>query len=126
MVKVTEDQEKKLVEVVITGFVKAEDIARVSNEIKATMKHYGPSQAALLIDLIGFAPMSTDVLPMLRGLGRDVVSFFRRAALLQEFSMQFQGNRKAVEPPPGYQLPSYNTREKALAYLFENEDNTVD
>lgn len=119
MVKVEEDIEQKLVDVTITGFVKPEDIMRASNEIKATMKHYGPAQAALLIDLIGFAPMTTDVLPMLRGLGRDVVSFFRRAALVQEFSMQFQGNRKAVEPPPGYKLPSYPTREQALAYLME-------
>lgn len=121
MVTVTEDREKKLVDVVITGFVKSPDIIRASNEIKATMKHYGPSQAALLIDLIGFAPMNTEVLPMLRGLGRDVVSFFRRAALVQEFSMQFQGNRKAVEPPPGYPLPSYPTREAALGYLFEEQ-----
>ncbi len=127
MVKVTEDIEKKLVDVVITGMVKPEDIIRASNEIKATMKHYGPSQAALLIDLVGFAPMTADVLPMLRGLGRDVVSFFNRAALIQDFSMQFQGNRKAVEPPPGYKLPSFTTREKALGYLFEeNIDNSVE
>lgn len=119
MVKVIEDREKKLVEAQISGFVKTEEIMRASNEIKATMKHYGPSQAALLIDLVGFTPMSNDVLPVLRGMGRDVVSFFRRAALLQDFSMQFQGSRKAVEPPPGYALPSYRTREEALKYLFE-------
>jgi hypothetical protein len=119
MVKVTEDAEQKLVDVVITGFVKKEDIIRASNEIKATMKHFGPAQAALLIDLIGFAPMNQEVLPMLRGVGRDVVSFFRKAALVQEFSMTFQGNRKAVEPPPGYPLPSYTTREAALQYLME-------
>src|SRR5512133_3123805 len=101
MVKVSVDAEQKLVEAVITGFVKAEDVARAANEIKATMKQFGPSQAALLIDLIGFAPMSNDVLPVLRGMGRDVVSFFRKAALLQDFSMTFQGGRKAVEPPPG-------------------------
>lgn len=122
MVKVTEDREQKLVDVVITGFVQADDVARAANEIKATMKHYGPEQAVLLIDLIGFAPMNTDVLPMLRGLGRDVVSFFRRAALVQEFSMQFQGNRKAVEPPPGYKLPSFPTREEALRYLMAAEE----
>jgi hypothetical protein len=119
MVKVTEDREKKLVEAQISGFVKAEEVARAANEIKATMKHYGPSQAVLLIDLVGFTPMSKDVLPVLRGLGRDVVSFFHKAALLQEFSMGFQGARKAVEPPPGYALPSYRTREEALNYLFE-------
>lgn len=119
MVKVSEDVDKKLVDVIITGFVKPEEVARASNEIKATMKHYGPEQAALLIDLIGFTPMDTNVLPMLRGLGRDVVSFFRRSALVQDFSMQFQGNRKAVEPPPGYKLPSFTNREQALAYLLE-------
>lgn len=119
MVRVDEDREKKLVAVEITGFVKTEEIVRASNEIKATMKHYGPEQAVLLIDLVGFTPMSSDVLPVLRGMGRDVVSFFRKAALIQDFSMQYQGNRKAVEPPPGYALPSYKTREEALAYLFE-------
>ena len=122
MVKVTEDREQKLVDVVITGFVQFFFKQRAAYEIKATMKHYGPEQAVLLIDLIGFAPMNTDVLPMLRGLGRDVVSFFRRAALVQEFSMQFQGNRKAVEPPPGYKLPSFPTREEALRYLMAAEE----
>jgi hypothetical protein len=117
MVKVTIDNEAKLVDVVITGFVKAEDVARVSNEIKASMKQFGPSQAALLIDLVGFTPMTQDVLPMLRGLGRDVVSFFRKSALVQDFAMSYQGGRKVVEPPPGYQLPSYHTREEALKYL---------
>lgn len=122
MVTVTEDREQKLVDVVITGFVKAEDVMRASTEIKATMKHYGPEQAVLLIDLIGFTPMSTDVLPMLRGLGRDVVSFFRRTALIQDFSMQYQGNRKAVEPPPGYKLPSFTSRDEALRYLMAAEE----
>jgi hypothetical protein len=118
MVQVTEDREQKLVDVVITGFVKPEDVARVSNEIKATMKHYGPEQAVLLIDLIGFAPMTTDVLPVLRGMGRDVISFFRKSALVQDFAMNFQGGRRAVEPPPGYKLPSYPSREEALKYLM--------
>jgi hypothetical protein len=118
MVKVDVDREQKLVEAQITGFVKGDEVIRAANEIKATMKLFGPSQAVLLIDLVGFTPMSNDVLPVLRGLGRDVVSFFRKAALLQEFSMGFQGNRKAVEPPPGYQLPSFPTREQALAYLM--------
>lgn len=121
MVKVTEDREQKLVEATITGFVKPDEVMRVSNEIKATMKHYGPSQAVLLLDMVGFAPMTNEVLPLLRGLGRDVVSFFRKAALLQEFSMGFQGNRKVVEPPPGYKLPSYPTREAALQYLFSED-----
>jgi hypothetical protein len=122
MVRVQEDRERKLVEAEITGFVKVDEVTRASNEIKATMKHYGPSSAVLLLDLVGFTPMSNDVLPVLRGLGRDVISFFRRAALVQDFSMQFQGNRKAVEPPPGYKLPSFPTREAALAYLFAEDD----
>jgi hypothetical protein len=118
MVRVVEDREKKLVDVVITGFVSPEEVMRGANEIKATMKHYGPEQALLLIDLLGFTPMKTDVLPVMRGLGRDVISFFRKSALVQEFSMNFQGGRRAIEPPPGYKLPSYPTREEALQYLF--------
>lgn len=119
MIKVNVDQEKKLVEAQITGFVKPQEVITVSNEIKATMKVFGPAEAALLIDMVGFTPMSNDVLPLLRGLGRDVVSFFRKAALLQEFSMQYQGNRKVIEPPPGYKLPSFRSREEALQYLME-------
>ncbi len=118
MVRVTEDREQKLVNVVITGFVTAEDVIRASNEIKATMKHYGPEQAVLLIDLLGFAPKDANVLPVLRGMGRDVVSFFRKSALIQDFVMNFQGGRRAIEPPPGYKLPSYPTREEALKYLM--------
>jgi hypothetical protein len=117
MVQVTEDREQRLVDVVITGFVSAAEVARAANEIKATMKHYGPEQAVLLVDLVGFTPQTTDVLPVLRGLGRDVMSFFRKSALVQEFSMNFQGGRRAIEPPPGYKLPSYTTRDEALAYL---------
>jgi hypothetical protein len=117
MVRVTEDQEQRLVDVVITGFVTSAEVARAANEIKATMKHFGPDQALLLIDLIGFTPINTDVLPVLRGMGRDVISFFRKSALLQEFSMNFQGGRRAIEPPPGYKLPSYPSREEALKYL---------
>ncbi len=118
MVRVTEDREQKLVDVVITGFVTAEEVARAANEVKATMKHYGPEQALLLMDLLGFAPMSNDVLPVLRGMGRDVVSFFRKSALVQEFEKNFQGGRRAIEPPPGYKLPSYPSREEALKYLM--------
>jgi hypothetical protein len=118
MVRVTEDREQNLVDVVITGFVSPEEVMRASNEIKATMKHYGPEQALLMIDLIGFTPMKTDVLPVLRGMGRDVISFFRKSALVQEFSMNFQGGRRAIEPPPGYKLPSYTSREEALKYLL--------
>jgi len=118
MVRVTEDREQRLVDVIITGFASAEEVARAANEIKATMKHYGPEQALLLLDLIGFTPQNTDVLPVLRGLGRDVISFFRKSALVQEFSMNFQGGRRAIEPPPGYKLPAYPTREEALAYLM--------
>lgn len=118
MVRVTEDREQRLVDVVITGFASTDEITRAANEIKATMKHYGPEQALLLIDLVGFTPKTTDVLPVLRGLGRDVVSFFRKAALVQEFSMNFQGGRRAIEPPPGYKLPAYPTRDEALKYLL--------
>ncbi len=117
MVRVTEDREQKLVDVVITGFVSSEEVARAANAIKATMKHYGPDQALLLIDLIGFTPQKTDVLPVLRGMGRDVISFFHKSALVQEFAMNFQGGRRAIEPPPGYKLPAYPTREEALKYL---------
>ncbi|RPJ50005.1 MAG: hypothetical protein EHM21_05905 [Chloroflexi bacterium] len=118
MVRVTEDREQKLVDVIITGFASSQEVTRAANEIKATMKHYGPEQALLLIDLVGFTPMNTDVLPVLRGMGRDVITFFRKSALVQEFSMNFQGGRRAIEPPPGYKLPSYPTREEALKYLM--------
>ena len=121
MVKVEINKEEKLVEAVITGFVKTEEVVRAANEIKASMKMFGPSEAVLLLDLIGFTPMNTDVLPVLRGLGRDVISFFRRAALVQDFAMTFQGNRKVIEPPPGYKLPSYPTREAALSYLMQED-----
>lgn len=118
MVRVTEDREQKLVDVIITGFASSAEVTKAANEIKATMKHYGPEQALLLIDLIGFTPKNTDVLPVLRGMGRDVISFFRKSALVQEFSMNFQGGRRAIEPPPGYKLPSYPNREEALKYLL--------
>ncbi len=121
MVRVTEDREQKLVDVIITGFASADEVARAANEVKATMKHYGPEQALLLIDLLGFTPKSNDVLPVLRGLGRDVISFFRKSALVQEFSMNFQGGRRAIEPPPGYKLPAYQTREDAMRYLMAEE-----
>lgn len=119
MIHVNTDREQKLVEVQINGFIKTEDVMRAANEIKATMKFFGPAEAVLLIDLTGFTPMSNDVLPMLRGMGRDVMTFFRKSALIQEFSLNFQGGRKAIEPPPGYRLPSYPTREQALSYLQE-------
>jgi hypothetical protein len=118
VVKVTIDKEQKLVEAVITGFVKPDEVVRAANEIKASMKQFGPSQAVLLLDLVGFTPMSNEVLPVLRGLGRDVISFFRKSALVQEFSMNFQGGRRAIEPPPGYKLASYTNREEALKYLL--------
>lgn len=120
MITVNTDREKKLVDLQITGFVKPDDVMRAANEIKATMKWFGPSEAFLLIDLTGFTPMTNDVFPMLRGLGRDVISFYQKAALVQEFNLSFQGGRKAIEPPPGYPLPSFATREKALAYLQED------
>ena len=64
------------------------------------------------------APMATDVLPILRGMGRDVISFFRKAALVQEFGMEY-GGRKVIEPPPGSKLPYYPSRDAALKYLLE-------
>lgn len=121
MVKVTVDKEQKLVEAVITGLVKAEDAARASNEIKRTMFQFGPQEAVLLIDLVGFTPMSNDVLSVLRGMGRDVVTAFRKTALIQEFSMEMRG-RKVIEGPPGTKIPSYPTREEALKYLMAEEE----
>jgi hypothetical protein len=118
MAKVTVDQEQKLVEVDLTGFINVEQAIRVSNELKKTYFQSGPQQAALLIDLVGFAPMSNDVPPILRGMGRDAISFFRKAALVQEFAVTLQG-RKIVEPPPGYKLPSFPNREEAMRYLME-------
>ncbi len=117
MVRVNIDREQKLVEAQITGFVKIDEVVRASNEIKASMKLFGPEEAVLLVDLVGFTPMSNDVLPLLRGMGRDVISFFRKSALIQDFAMTFQGNRKVIEPPPGYKLPSFTTREEAMKYL---------
>ena len=119
MVKVSIDPEQKLVDVTITGFTKSADIVRAANEIKASMKQFGPDQAVLLVDLIGFAPMSNEVLPILRGMGRDVMTFFRKSALVQEFSLNFQGGRRAIEAPPGYKLETFKTREQALRYLLE-------
>ena len=119
MVKVSIDPEQKLVDVTITGFTQSADVVRAANEIKASMKQFGPDQAVLLLDLLGFAPMSNDVLPMLRGMGRDVMTFFRKSALVQEFAMNFQGGRRAIEPPPGYKLAAFTTRDEALRYLLE-------
>lgn len=120
MFRLTVDEEQKLVEVQITGLVKAEEALRASNELKKMFLRFGPKQALLLVDLVGFAPVANDVLPIVRGMGRDVLTFFRKAALIQEFSMQFQGARKVIEPLPGMPLPSYRTREEAMAYLLEN------
>ena len=120
MFKLTINEEQKLVEVQITGLVKAEEALRASNELKKMFLKFGPRQALLLVDLVGFSPMANDVLPILRGMGRDVLTFFRKAALIQEFSMGFQGARKVIEPPPGMPLPSYRTREEAMAYLLED------
>lgn len=123
MIRVEIDREQKRVEAQITGFVKVDEVVRASNEIKASMKLFGPQEAVLLVDLIGFTPMSNDVLPVLRGLGRDVISFFRKSALIQDFAMTFQGNRKVIEPPPGYKLPSFPTRDAALSYLTTVEED---
>lgn len=118
MIQVGVDKEQKMVDVVITGMVKVEEAVRVSNELKRTLGIFGPQEAVLLIDLVGFAPMSSDVLLILRGMGRDVISFFRKAALVQEFGMEY-GGRKIIEPPPGTKLPGFPSREAALKYLME-------
>ena len=116
MVKVTTDPDQQLIEVQMSGLVGINEAVKVSNQLKKAMMAFGPKQAILLIDLVGFAPAAKDVLPVVRGIGRDVISFFRKAALVQEFSMDLQG-RKVIEAPPGYKLPSYTTREKAIEYL---------
>ncbi len=116
MIQVNVDRDQKLVEAQITGFLSVNEAMQVSSDLKKALGQFGPKDAILLIDLLGFAPATNDVLPILRGMGRDVVSYFRKAALVQEFSMDMQG-RKIIEPPPGYKLPSFPTREKALEYL---------
>ncbi len=118
MAKVNIDRERKLVDVEMGGFIKSQEAVRVSNEIKEAFRMFGPGQAVLLIDLVGFAPLNNDVLPVLRGLGRDVLTFFKKGALVQEWSMRLQ-NRKLIEPPPGYKLPTFQTRDEALEYLME-------
>ncbi len=118
MAKVIIDRERKLVDVEMGGFIKSQEAARISTEIKEAFRVFGPGQALLLIDLIGFAPLNSDVLPVLRGLGRDVLTFFKKGALVQEWSMKLQ-NRTVIEPPPGYKLPTFQTREEALEYLLE-------
>jgi hypothetical protein len=119
MVKTRVDQEKKLVFVELTGVVKDTDVIRAADEIKATMKTFKPYDAAVLFDLRGFIPAGKSVLTMMRGMGRDVVSFFRKAAVIQEFTVGFHDSRKIIEPPPGYALPIYRSEEDALRYLFE-------
>jgi hypothetical protein len=119
MFHISIDEEQKLVEMQITGLVKADEAVRAAVELKKTFLKFGPREAVLLIDLVGFAPMSNDVLPILRGMGRDVMTFFRKAALIQEFDMQFQGARKLIEPPPGMKLPTYRTRDDAIQYLVQ-------
>ncbi|MBE0698577.1 MAG: hypothetical protein IH586_16795 [Anaerolineaceae bacterium] len=116
MVKVIVDKEQKLVEAQIGGFIKTEEALRVANELKKVLIQFGPQEAMLLIDLTGFAPMSSDVQSILRGMGRDVVGYFRKAALVQEFALQMPG-RKVIEPPSGGKLPAYPTREEAIKYL---------
>ena len=121
MIQVTTDPEKKLIEVALTGMVKANEAARASSEVKKAMMPFAPKDAVLLIDLIGFAPMTQDVMPIVRGMGRDVITNFRKTALVQDFSMSFGGGRKIIEPPPGYKVPSFHTREEALQYLLAEE-----
>jgi hypothetical protein len=118
MYRVTSDKEQKLVELEISGFIGAEEATRISSELKRTLPQFGPKEALLLIDLTGFAPMSKDVVPILRGMGRDVIGFFHKAALVQEFAAHLPGQRP-IEPPPGGKMPSFPTREAALVYLKE-------
>jgi hypothetical protein len=119
MVKLEIDQEKKLVEVEITGFIKNDEAVRLSNELKKALAKYGPQEACLLIDLTGFMPMEKDVLSVLRGMGRDVIGYFHKAALVQEFA-SLNPSRKVIEPPPGVKLPSFTSREEAVRYLFDS------
>ncbi len=119
MIAVKTDKERKLVDVTLSGFVKLDEAVRVSNELKKTMMQFGPKEAALMIDLVGFAPMSNDVLPVIRGMGRDVITFFRKTALVQEYGFSYGGGRKIIEPPPGYTVKSFQTRDQAEKYLME-------
>jgi hypothetical protein len=119
MVKLAVDQSKKLVEVEITGFIKNDEAVRLSNDLKKALVTFGPQEACLLIDLTGFMPMDKDVLSVLRGMGRDVIGSFHKAALVQEFASQ-SPNRKVIEPPPGVKLPSFTSRDEATRYLFES------
>jgi hypothetical protein len=123
MIKVSVDKDNKIVEAQISGFLKTEEALRVSNELKKTLGQFGPQEAVLLIDLTGFAPMTADVPAILRGMGRDVVGYFRKAALVLEFTAGMQG-RKVIEPPPGGKLPSFASREEAMSYLQEHEIDT--
>jgi hypothetical protein len=119
MPKARVDLEKKLVFVEMTGLVNDQDVIRIADEIKATMKKFKPSDAAVLFDLRGFIPSGKSVLTMMRGMGRDVVSFFRKAAMIQEFSVGFHDSRRIIEPPPGFAMPTFRSEEEALRYLFE-------
>ncbi len=116
MIQVNVDKEQKLVETQITGFINSDEAVQVSTELKKALMQFGPKEAILLIDLVGIAPVNNDVLPILRGMGRDVVSYFRKAALVEEFPMDM-GGRKVIEPPPGAKLPSFTNRDQAMAYL---------
>jgi hypothetical protein len=121
MYRVTTDKAQKLVEVEISGFVQADEATRISTEVKRTLPQFGPKEAILLFDLTGFAPMTKDVTPILRGMGRDVIGFFRKAALVQEFGSHLPGQRP-IEPAPGGKLRSFPTREAALQYLQQPEE----
>ena len=70
------------------------------------------------LDLLGFAPMSNDVLAVLRGMGRDVISFYRKTAMVQEIPLEV-GGRRTIEAPPGVKVPRFVTRDQALQYLME-------
>ena len=54
MIQVNTDEDQKLIDVTITGFVKADEVVRVSNEIKKSMMKFGPKEAVLLIDAQSF------------------------------------------------------------------------
>ncbi len=119
MTEVNVDNEKKLVTLTLNGLVNRDEISRAAEKLKNTLIQFKPQEAVLLIDLTGFLPASNDVLQVLRGMGRDVLNGFRKAALVQDVLLQYGGGRKAMEPPPGYKLPSYHSMEKAIHYLLE-------
>jgi hypothetical protein len=118
MAKVVVDTQQKLIEVDLSGFVTVQQATRVSEDLKRGLAQFAPQEGLLLIDLLGFAPMTSDVVAMIRGMGRDVISSFRKTALIQDFPAKFQG-RLLIEASAGTRLPAFPTREAAIQYLLE-------